>query len=962
MAGKRFVLFHHCQSLLRQFGILDFRFGILDFRFWSGNFKSKIANLKYSKRWLRFSSLALATVLVCLKISPAFATFSNITTKESQSQIQNLQSKIPDSCSTGETPAPHCPQNPKSKIEQGKALYKAGRFAEAVQILQQAAQEYQNQGDNLKRAATLSNLSLAYQQLGAWNEAKQAITKSLNILGYQQPTRGKTPNSSLLTLNSSLLTPNSLKILAQSLDILGRLQLATGQTEAALKTWQQATNIYTKADDKNGVVRSRINQAQVLRIQGFYRNAVKTLAEVNKILQTQPDSIEKATTLRSLGDVLQLAGNIPESRTALQQSLEIAKRLQSSTEIAASLFSLGNNARAQQQTQQAINFYQQTVKISPSPLLKVQAQLNHLSLLIEEQKSPQIPSLISEIQSQLDQLPPSRASIYARINFAQSLMKVRSEELGVMNSELITPNSSLLTPPARLLATAVQQARSLNDKRSEAYALGSLGGLYEQTGQWSEAQKLTEQALLLAQASNAADITYRWQWQLGRLLKAQKDFQGAIAAYDAAVETLETLRTDLAAVNQDVRFNFRDSVEPVYRESVQLLLQTQQNQLNKNIDEKTLEKARQRIEALQIAELDNFFREACLQGQRVLLDQVVDQENPTAAILYPIILPQELQVIVKIPKQPLRNYSVKIPQTEVEKTVVELRQNLLNPAQIKAVRTQSQQVYNWLIKPIESELSTSGVDTLVFVLDGLLRNLPMASLYDGKQYLVEKYAVALSVGLQLLDPKPLQPEQLKALTAGLTEPPPEFSNFAPLPGIKTEIELIAEAGVSTTNLLDQQFTSKALESKVNANPFNVVHLATHGQFSSTADKTFILAADGPINVTQFDSILRSRGETRLEAVQLLVLTACQTAAGDKRAALGLAGVAVKAGARSTLASLWQIDDESTAQFVGAFYRELKDPNISKATAVRRAQLQLLKHPNYNSPSFWSAYVLIGNWL
>ncbi|PLZ93904.1 hypothetical protein CEN44_01835 [Fischerella muscicola CCMEE 5323] len=841
------------------------------------------------------------TALLCISISPVLA-------------------KLP-------TPNPSTSPTISSALQQGKTLYDSGQFAQAVQILQQAAQNYRQQGDTKRLAATLSNLSLAYQQLGAWNQAKQAITESLNLLK---------------SIDDRI-------ILAQTLDIQGRLQLAMGQPEDALQTWQQAGDIYSKANDQNGVVRSQINQAQALISSGFYRRAEATLLQVNQTLRSQSDSLEKAVMLRSLGDVLQLVGKLQQSHIVLEESLAVAKRLKSPNYIAASLFSLGNNARDRQQTQQAINFYQQTVKETSSPLLKVQAQLNLLSLLIEEQKPTAALTLVPQIQSQLDQLPPSRASVYAQINFAQNLVKLGDEKEN-------SPHH--LLSPAQILAQAVQQARSLNDQRSLAYALGTLGSLYEHTRQWSEAQKLTEQALLLAQSSNAPDIAYKWQWQLGRLLKVQGDIPRAIAAYDLAVQTLESIRNDLVAVNREVQFSFRDSVEPVYRESVQLLLDTQQIQP----EEKTLEKARQRIEALQIAELDNFFREACLQGQRILLDKVVDKENPTAAILYPIILPDELQVIVKIPKQPLRHYSTQISQTEVEQIVSQLRQNLVNPAAIKATRTQSQQVYNWLIKPIESQLSASGVNTLVFVLDGALRNLPMSSLYNGQQYLVEKYATALSVGLQLLDPKPLQRQQLQALTAGLTQPPQAYSDFAPLPAIRTEIELISEAGISTTNLLDRQFTSKELKKKVNTTPFNVVHLATHGQFSSRADQTFILAADGPINVTQFDSILRNRDNIRPEALQLLVLSACQTAVGDKRAALGLAGAAVRAGARSTIASLWQIDDESTAQFVGAFYRELKEANITKAEALRRAQLQLLKHPNYNAPSFWSAYVLIGNWL
>ncbi|AFY34969.1 CHAT domain-containing protein [Calothrix sp. PCC 7507] len=810
-----------------------------------------------------------------------------------------------------------------SLLQQGKVLYDAGRFAEAVRILQQAVQEYQKQGDTVNHAVTLSNLSLGYQQLGAWSEAKQAITESLNLLKGEK--------------NSQ-----NIQIYAKSLDILGRLQLAMGQPEVALTTWQQAAEIYQRSQNYNGVVKTLINQAQAWRSQGFYYRSQEILKEVNQQLQSQPDSIAKAVAWRSLGDTLLVAGDLKESRMALEQSLIIAQRLQSSAEIGESLFSLGNNARIQQQKSQAQAYYQQAVKASPSPLIKVQAQLNHFSLLIADQKLAEAQTLLPLIQSQLEQLPPSRPTIYAHINFAQSLKKLPSYSL----------------QPARLLATAIQQARDLDDKKAEAYGLGSLGGLYESTQQWPEAQNLTQKALVLAQTSNALDIVYPLDWQLGRLLWAQKNLDGAIAAYDGAVETLQFLRRDLAAINQDVQFNFRDSVEPVYRQSVELLLQSQ----TIKPQDKTLDKARQRIEALQLAELDNFFREACLLGQSVSLDKVVDQENPHTAILYPIILPEQIQVIVKIPHKPLRHYSTKISQAEVEKTLTQLQKHLVNPASIIAIKKESQQVYNWLIKPIESELPASQVNTLVFVLDGLLRNLPMASLYDGKQYLVEKYAIALSVGLQLLDPKPLLRQQIRALTAGLSQPPAEFSDLTFLAAVKSEVNLITQAGVLTTSLLDEQFTRKALEQKVNTIPFNVVHLATHGQFSSKAEKTFILAADGPINVKQFDSLFSSRDKIKPEAIELLFLSACQTAAGDNRAALGLAGAAVRAGARSTLASLWHIDDEFTALFVGAFYQDLKGSTVTKAEALRHAQLKLLQHPNYNSPSFWSAYVLIGNWL
>nr|WP_322680719.1 CHAT domain-containing protein [Nostoc sp. DedQUE03]MDZ7976096.1 CHAT domain-containing protein [Nostoc sp. DedQUE03]MDZ8044072.1 CHAT domain-containing protein [Nostoc sp. DedQUE02] len=828
--------------------------------------------------------------------------------------------------------------DPASLLQEGKTLYDDGNFTKAIEVLQQAVQAYKQQGDNPRLAATLSNLSLAYQQLGAWSQAQEAITESLNLL------KGEDKNQNL-------------QIFAQSLDIQGRLQLAMGQPEAALATWQQTEQIYKQTDNQSGVVRSLINQAQAWRTQGFYPRAVKTLEQVSQTLKSQSDSIEKTVSLRSLGDALSVLGDLKKSQQALEDSLIIARNLKSSAHIGASLFSLGNNARKQNQKEQAIAYYKQTVEVSPSPLTKVQAQLNHLGLLIEDQQWVKAQALLPLIESQLEQLPLSRASIYAHVNFSQSLTKVKG---GIIQASSQNYYSKLSTKDsAKLLASAIQQSRSLGDKRAEAYALKSLGGLYEETRQWSEAQDLTRQGLALAQSSNAPEITYTLEWQLGRLLWAQKDINGAIAAYDAAVDTLKPLRRDLVVnkdvVNQDVQFNFRDSVEPVYRQSVELLLQSQQGKPN----EKILEKARERIEALQLAELDDFFREACLQGQRVALDRVVDQNNSKAAILYPIILPDEIQVIVKIPQQSLQNYSTKISQAEVEELLVKLRRNLVNPTATKLVQTESQEVYSWLLKPIESQLQKSGVDTLVFVLDGALRNLPMAALYDGKQYLVEKYAIALSVGLQLLDPKPLVKQQLRALTAGLTQPPPGFPKFAPLLAIKSEFDGITKAGVSTTSLLDGDFKKKNLESEIGAASFNIVHLATHGQFSSRLEDTFILDFDGQINVKDFDTLFRSQGKT---VVELLVLSACQTATGDNRAALGLAGAAVRAGARSTIASLWQIDDESTAMFVSAFYRELKSGKITKAEAVHRAQLQLLKHPNYRAPSYWSAYVLIGNWL
>ncbi|MBE8970401.1 CHAT domain-containing protein, partial [Nostocales cyanobacterium LEGE 12452] len=570
-------------------------------------------------------------------------------------------------------------------------------------------------------------------------------------------------------------------------------------------------------------------------------------------------------------------------------------------------------------------------------LTKVQALINHLSLLVENERITEAKLLIPTIQSQFPNLPTNQAGIYARINFAQTLATIGNKK-----------------DIAEILATSVQQAKIIGDERAQSYALGSLGEVYEQNQQLQEAKDLTQQALFMAQKIDASDIAYRFEWQLGRLLKAQGNIPAAISAYDAAVTTLQSLRSDLVGVNREVQFNFRDRIEPLYRQSVELILQ------EKGQGKPDLDKARQRIEALQLAELDNFFREACLSNQFVVLDKLVDRDNPNTAIFYPIILDNHLEIIIKLPNQPLIHETSKVNRQQVEQVITKIRETIVEPDANQKFKAASQQLYNWLIKPVETDLKNSKVNTLVFIPDGLLRNIPMSALYDGREYLVQKYSVAISPGLQLFTPKPLADKKLNALVGGLSQPP-KNEKFAPLPNVKIELELIQESGVSTTTLLDKNFTSTNLAKTINAQAFRVVHFATHGQFSSKAKDTFILAADGRINVSELDSLLKSREQKRTEAVELLVLSACETAAGDNRAALGLAGVALRAGARSTLASLWQIGDNSTALFIEEFYHQLVTGKTT-AEALRFAQLKLFEAPEYNRPMYWAPYVIVGNWL
>lgn len=620
---------------------------------------------------------------------------------------------------------------------------------------------------------------------------------------------------------------------------------------------------------------------------------------------------------------------------------------------------------------------------------------------------------LSESQEPLDEgagnlsprTRPSHLSIYTQLNVAQSLTRVDPDP----NIRDQRGQRDLWSRQAVALAEqAIQDAWSIGDQRAQSYGLGILGQLWESQKQWGPAYDSTQDALSLANQLSAKDLTYQWQWQLGRLHKAQQQWPEAIAHYEIAFDSLQSIRHDLVFLSSNGQFSFQDTVEPVYREFVDVLLRAgrfEPNALDASrpqnvitadpLEDVLLQKARGVMDALQVAEVENFLGQACAEQELAVIDQVVDEVDQAAALIYTIVLEDRLEVILKLPQRVdevslLENrlllHSVPISQDEIDVAVAQLYALLQQklPSRAQQAKQQSQQLYDWLINPFADVLAAQDIQTLVFVLDGPLQTIPMATLFDGDRYLVESYAIATTPGLQLVNPAPLERQSLEALLAGWITPPPN-SPLRSLPGVATELKAIQQILDRTEVLTDQAFTRGALETQINRRPVPIVHLATHGQFSSNADDTFIATGDGDrLTLEQLGTLLRSRDETRPNPIQLLFLSACQTLTGDKRAALGMAGLAVRSGARSTIASLWLADDEATANLVARFYQALVTGNgsgdehgsgtlpgansnrsnhaLSKAAALRAAQLDLLNNPRFNLPVYWAPFVLLGDWL
>jgi len=282
---------------------------------------------------------------------------------------------------------------------------------------------------------------------------------------------------------------------------------------------------------------------------------------------------------------------------------------------------------------------------------------------------------------------------------------------------------------------------------------------------------------------------------------------------------------------------------------------------------------------------------------------------------------------------------------------------LLQTRRNYAYKTYGIQLYDWLIRPLESELLSRNIDTLIIAPDSLLRLIPFAALYDGKQFLVEKYAVVTVPAVTLTDSSPLETEDANLLAGGLSE---ARHGFDSLPNVPKELESI-KAVMGGMILKDKDYTTGNLTGEFKANPYSVVHMATHGLFGGSVKESFLLAYDGKLTMDRLEQMIHT-GIFREKPIELLTLSACQTAMGDERAALGLAGIALKAGARSAIATLWFVDDESTYKAISEFYRQFKTSGMTKAKALQNAQKKLITDRLYQHPFYWAPFLLIGNWM
>lgn len=731
-----------------------------------------------------------------------------------------------------------------------------------------------------------------------------------------------------------------------ALQLLGRGTAAfdVGDVLAATRHWTDAIRLCRLAGAPQLEAEALARRGEAYRVEGQFREAAEDLTAALARAQAAGDEPLVAAAGGALGNLAFMSRRTAAAEPLLLDSQARARRLGDAAVAGASANDLGNLYAATGRPQQAAQAYGEATRSAEAagdPALSATAETNAARLALDARDPARAAALLHSATGRLVRMESSYPVALALI---------------AAGTAALAGEQPVPTPLANVSKQAFEAAGATADRLGHAalgsLALGGLGHFYERTGSLEQASRLTQQALFRAQQASAPDVAFRWEWQQARVDRALGHEDAALASFRRATSALQSVRQDIPIDYRDGRSSFQDTFGRLYAEFADLLLRRARRDPGHTAA--LIREAREVLEGQKEAELQDYFRDSCIVNLEAR-QRGVETVSPDTAVVYPVVLPDRLELLVSVGKDQ-RQIVVPIAETRLRAEVEQFRL-LLERRSTNEFLVPARRLYDLIARPIDAALAGRGVGTLVIVPDGVLRTVPFVALHDGAHFLVERYALATVPGLRLVDPRPLAPGAPRMLALGLSQ---SRGGFPALPNVVSELDAVhrLEGG---TSLLNSAFLRPRFARELRDVDFSIVHIASHGQFGSDPSRTFVLAYDGRLNLDDLENDIKL-ARFRDPGLELLVLSACQTAAGDDRAALGLAGLALKAGARSALATLWSVSDQASGPLVVDFYQKLQGGTASKAQALQAAQRGMLADPLLSHPAYWAPFLLIGNWL
>jgi CHAT domain-containing protein/tetratricopeptide (TPR) repeat protein len=872
-----------------------------------------------------------------------------------------------------------------------------GKYPQALDYHQQALIIRKEIGDRSGEGESLNNIGGIYASQGQYPQALDYYQQALIIKKEIGDRRGKG-----IILNN-----------------IGFVYSSQGQYSQAIDHYQQALVIFKEIGDRSGEGAALNNIGGIYDYLGQYQQALDYYQQSVIIRKEIGDRSGEGESLNNIGRIYDRLGQYPQALDYYQQALIIKKEIGDRSSEGTILNNIGGTYDHLGQYQQALDYYQQSLIITKE--------------IGNREGEGTTLNNIGKIYDRLEQYPQA-------LDYYQRALIIQ-KEIGDREGEGITLNNIGFTydnlGQYRQALDYYQQSlvikKEIGDRSGEGTTLNNIGYLlaaqaqtelaivfYKQSVNTYEAIRGSNQGLSQElQQSYTETVADPYRSLAALLLKNDRVLEAQQVLDLLKVEELDDYLRGVRGTGQQLA---------ILRPEQEILAQyneLQQSAIALGTELSHLQQRLSRGETLSTAELDRIDR--LIQLQKDLNQQfnqfasspdilaLLDQLSPSvlrqsvaledltslqddlkplnAALLYPLILDDRLELVLTTPNAPPLRRTIPVPKAELNQAILAFRQALQDPTQ--DATQPAQKLYNWLIKPIEADLAQANIQTIIYAPDGQLRYIPLAALYDptAKQWLIQRYRInhITAKSLTKLDRQPTA--QPRIFAGAFADPGIEYTipvgdrtqSFRGLPFAGQEVKNLSNMFPNTNPLIDRNFTLTDTQRSMNAS--NIVHFATHASFvTGVPENSFILFGNGE------RSTLTDIGSWSLQNVDLVVLSACETGLGglgNGEEILGLGYQFHNRGARAVMASLWAVSDGGTQALMTSFYAALQHQD-SKAEALQKAQIALITG-NYETledssrgivgvrqrvetgtpanvvdrlshPYYWAPFILIGNGL
>ena len=683
---------------------------------------------------------------------------------------------------------------------------------------------------------------------------------------------------------------------------------------------------------------------------GRHRNALYDIESILPIASEKMMTTEKAIILITLSDLYLSLGNTQKAMQYLYKGIEQAELTQKKFVMAMAYNHKGNYLTVSTANDKdknygpALDAYEKSIqyieKTNFFPELKMAVLANLIKVKYLDNSPFDALQLILRTLPQIEKMNESFFKASTLISLNLVCWKIYQEQ----------KNDELKRVGINMLKQALQTSKNINNQFCLSFSYTYLGIWAIEFREYETAKKYLNKALMTAVNGHYPEITCQCQWHLGRISKTLEKWNDSIKYYQRSIKTLENIRHhfyDGYKLNQ-----FSEEIRPIYEELSEVYIQKAKHHHGKK-QEQYLIHAMTALENLKQAEFENFYKDECILNDEA---KMITRTVSGTALIYPVVLENKLVLITTLSDKIIFK-ELDVKSEKINYHAKKFKESVLNMNEGDLYY--ANKFYDWFIRPIKKELTLQQVERLIISPGLSLGLIPFSALHDGKKFLIEQYELITVPAITLSKQASLKSDKNRVLLCGLSQG---------LPGVKDEIKKISEImGDNCSILMDSQFTYANIKKELKLKKYNIIHFTTHAWFGNSLSDTFIKAYDMNISMDHLEQLVKVRKYDR-QKLDLIVLNGCQTAMGNERAWLGLAGAALKAGAKNAVATLWRIEDKSSSQIMIDFYTHLVQSKEIKTYILQKALLNYLKNPvhqsiqskaYYEKMFFWAPYIYVG---